>query len=137
MAQSNHKVKISESEWKVMKVIWESGTVSSAEVVRRLKPVTGWKDNTIYTLINRLAKKEMLRIDKTVSPNLCIPLVSQRRYQREERKSFLQRVYDGSLSLMLANIVEEGSLSSEEIDDLKKILDQNGRGGKKEGPCGH
>lgn len=119
-----------------MKVIWEGGAISSAEIVKRLKSATKWKENTIYTLITRLAKKGMIRIDKTVSPNLCIPLVSRRQSQREERKSFLQRVYDGSLSLMLANIVEEGSLSEEEIDDLKKILDQNGRGGKKEGPCG-
>jgi BlaI family penicillinase repressor len=124
------KGKITESEWKIMKVIWADGIVSSAEVVKRLRPVTKWKDNTIYTLISRLAKKNMIRIDKTVSPNLCIPLVSRRQYQREERKSFLQRVYDGSFSLMLANIIEEGSLSEEEIEDLKKILDRNDAGKK-------
>lgn len=117
-----------------MEVLWANGAVPSAEIVRRLQPVTGWKDNTIYTLISRLAKKGAIRIDKTVSPNLCIPLVSQRKYRREERKSFLGNVYHGSLSLMLANMIEEGSLSAEEIDDLKRILDRKSGGEKGKNP---
>lgn len=114
-----------------MEVIWANGTIPSTEIIERLKPSTAWKDNTIYTLISRLAKKGMIRIDKTVSPNLCTPLVSQQQCEREERISFLKKVYNGSLSLMLTNIIEEGSLSGEEIDDLKKILDRRSRGGKK------
>lgn len=115
-----------------MEVVWTNEAIPSTEIVERLKPVTEWKDNTVYTLISRLAKKGMIRIDKTVSPNLCIPLVSQRQCEREERITFLKKVYNGSLSLMLTNIIEEGSLSEAEINDLKKILDRKSRGGKKE-----
>lgn len=120
---SEHRIKISESEWKVMEVIWEYGTIQSADVVKKLRLVTDWKDNTVYTLISRLAKKNMIRIDKSVSPDTCVTLVSKEEYCKNEQASFLKRVYNGSLSLMLANIIEDGSLSEDEIADLKKILD--------------
>ena len=106
-----------------MEVIWEYGTIQSADVVKKLRLVTDWKDNTVYTLISRLAKKNMIRIDKSVSPDTCVTLVSKEEYCKNEQASFLKRVYNGSLSLMLANIIEDGSLSEDEIADLKKILD--------------
>ena len=120
---SEHRIKISESEWKVMEVIWKYGTIQSADVVKKLRLVTDWKDNTVYTLISRLAKKNMIRIDKSVSPDTCVTLVSKEEYCKNEQASFLKRVYNGSLSLMLANIIEDGSLSEDEIANLKKILD--------------
>lgn len=127
----NRKINISESELKIMEVIWENGTVQSTEIVKKLRLVTNWKDNTVYTLIGRLAKKNVIQIDKSVSPNLCIPLVSREQYRKDARTSFLKRVYNGSLSLMLTNIIEDGSLSEDEINGLKKILDHKTGGGEK------
>ena len=127
----NRKINISESELKIMEVIWENGTVQSTEIVKKLRLVTNWKDNTVYTLIGRLAKKNVIKIDKSVSPNLCIPLVSREQYRKDARTSFLKRVYNGSLSLMLTNIIEDGSLSEDEINGLKKILDHKTGGGEK------
>jgi BlaI family penicillinase repressor len=115
---------ITDAEQEVMEVIWKSKELPSTEIVKQVKSVTGWKDNTIYTLLSRLAKKNMIRIDKGVSPNVCTPLITQQEYQKVERKSFVRKVYNGSLSLMLANIIEEESLTRQDIDRLKKILDR-------------
>lgn len=107
-----------------MEVIWENNTIPSTEIVRQVKSTTGWKDNTIYTLLSRLAKKKMIRIDKQISPSVCTPLITQQEFQSVERKSFVQKVYNGSLSLMLANIIEEENLTTQDIEQLKEILDR-------------
>jgi BlaI family penicillinase repressor len=73
----------------------------------------------------------MIRIDKQVSPNVCTPLITQQEYQSVERKSFIQNVYNGSLSLLLTNIIEEENLTEQDIDELKKILDHKNPGEKK------
>ncbi len=122
---------ITDAEQEIMEVVWKSGEIPSTEIVKQVKSVTGWKDNTIYTLLSRLAKKDMIRIDKGVSPNVCTPLITQQEYQQVERKSFIQKVYNGSLSLMLANIIEEENLTRQDIDRLKKILDRKDPKGKK------
>lgn len=132
MNHETGKPKITEAEWRVMEAVWKNDAIPTNEIVKQVKSVTDWKDNTIYTLLSRLAKKDLIRIDKAVSPNLCTPLVTQCECQRVERKAFLKKVYNGSLSLMLANILEEENLTEREIDQLKDILDRKSPDGKKE-----
>lgn len=122
---------ITDAEQQIMEVIWKNNAIPSTEIVKQVKSATSWKDNTIYTLLCRLAKKKMIRIDKQVSPNICTPLITRREYQSMERKYFIQKVYNGSLSLMLTNIIEEENLTAQDIDRLKKILDHKSSGGKK------
>lgn len=124
------KIKISDAEWQVMKVIWERAPITSSEIVEALKTVTKWSPTTIYTLINRLVNKKAVRIEEGSSPYICYPLISQEEFSREESKSFLRKVYSGSLNLMLSNIVKEHGLSDEEIDELKRILDESKKKGK-------
>ncbi|MBI6875306.1 BlaI/MecI/CopY family transcriptional regulator [Clostridium aciditolerans] len=117
--------KISDSEWEVMKVLWDKSPLTSSEIIEKLKPVTKWSPTTIYTLINRLVKKEAIKIEEGSSPYICYPIISKEDYTKKEYKSFLSKVYNGSLNLMISNIVEEQNLSDEEIDELKKILDKS------------
>lgn len=117
--------KISDAEWQVMRVLWEKAPITSSEIAEILKPVTKWSTTTVYTLITRLVNKKAVAIEEGTSPYVCRPLVSREELQREESKSFLKKVYDGSLNLMLANFIEEQGLSEGEIEELKKILDES------------
>lgn len=117
--------KITEAEWKVMNVIWEKAPITSSEIVESLKDTTNWSTTTIYTLISRLVKKKAVAIEEGSSPNKCYPLISRDDYRRKESNSFLSKVYDGSLNLMMANMVREMKLSDKDIDELKRILDES------------
>ncbi|OLN26406.1 BlaI/MecI/CopY family transcriptional regulator [Desulfosporosinus metallidurans] len=119
----NKTSKISDAEWQVMRILWEKAPITSSEIVEILRLRTGWGPTTIYTLINRLVNKKAITIDKGSSPNVCRPLLSQQGCRREERNFFLKKVYDGSLNLLLMNILEDEELSEVEIDELKHILD--------------
>lgn len=117
--------KISDAEWQVMKVLWDKSPITSSEIVEILKPITKWRPTTIYTLINRLVNKKAVEIQKGSSPNICYPLISQEELQSEESKSFLDKVFNGSLNLMLKNFIENERLSDKEIEELKHILKDN------------
>lgn len=116
--------KISDAEWEVMKVIWKKAPITSNEIVRELKPLMNWQDSTIYTLISRLVNKKIISIKKGSSPYLCYPLISQQEYRKKARVSFLKRVYDGSLNLMLANMIEDEELTEKDLDELKCVLEK-------------
>lgn len=123
---------ITDAEWEVMKIVWEKSRVPSNEIVRVLKSTMNWQDSTIYTLISRLVKKKMIAIEKESSPYMCYPLILQKDYRKKERKSFLKKMYDGSLNLMLANMIEDKEISEQDIDELKKILDSSREDRRKE-----
>ncbi|OPX86863.1 BlaI/MecI/CopY family transcriptional regulator [Pelotomaculum sp. PtaB.Bin117] len=116
---------ISGSELEVMKILWELGHATSAQIVHRLTTTSEWKPKTIQTLITRLAAKGAIKAEKTETKAfLYSPLVGQSEYRAYAGKSFLQKVYDGSLNLMIASFIKEQKISQTEIDSLKKLLDE-------------
>ena len=56
--------RISESEWMVMRVLWERSPLTANEVVERLSSKARWKPKTVKTLIDRLVKKGAVKFEK-------------------------------------------------------------------------
>ena len=120
--------RIAESEWQVMNVLWSKSPATANEVVKVLSRNTLWKPKTIKTLLNRLVKKKAIGFEKNGREYLYYPLISQTKCIRAESRSFLRRVYGGSLKPMLAAFLQEQKLSSKEIAELKRILNEKGKG---------
>ncbi len=117
-------MQISDAEYSVMKVIWEKEPCTSAEIVEKVLTEQDWNDKTIRTLINRLVGKKAVKAEKTGSKAFIYSsLISEKDYKAGENTSFLNKLYGGSVKLMLASLVENNKLSSEEIQNLKDILE--------------
>lgn len=119
--------RISDAEWLVMQVLWSRPNLTADEVVAALEGRVTWNARTIRTLINRLLRKQALAYRKDGRKYRYRPVVSQERCVGEERRSFIQRVYGGTATPMLAAFIDEAQLSSEDIDELKDMLDAKRR----------
>lgn len=119
--------KISETEWKVMKIIWSNPYITANEVIDILDDYVEWKPKTVKTLLNRLLNKGAIHFEKKGREYKYYPLVSEDECIKEENKSFLDRVYNGAFKTMIANFIEEQNLTKEDIDDLKKLLEKNNK----------
>ena len=107
-----------------MKIFWNESPLTATQVIEALKEDSQWSPKTIHTLIARLVKKEALGVNKDSNLFQYYPLVSKEDCIGDETRSFLQKVCDGSFSMLLANFVKNESLSAKEIQDLKKLLDE-------------
>jgi len=116
--------RISESEWQVMRVLWTQERATANEVVHALAESSTWKPKTVKTLINRLVNKGALGFEKRGRAYVYHPLVGEAECVRAESRSFLSRVYGGALVPMLAHFIEEQDLSPEEVEELRRILDE-------------
>ncbi len=116
--------RISEAEWLVMQELWSSPGLTADELIEMLKGKATWNGCTIRTLINRLLKKEALNFKIEGRKYRYWPAFTQKRYVKQERRSFVQRVYGGTVTPMLAAFIEEAQFSPEEIKELKQMLDQ-------------
>ena len=59
-----------------------------------------------------------------VTPSTVSRALSGSPRVKEETRSFLDRVYRGSVSMMISAMTKEQTLSNEEVDELRKILRQ-------------
>jgi BlaI family transcriptional regulator, penicillinase repressor len=115
---------ISNTEWQVMKILWMSAPLTASEVIKKIEGVTSWKPKTVKTLLGRLVKKKAIAFNKDGRAYVYYPLVTENECVKAESQSFLEKVFSGALNVMFANFLEEQELSSEEIAELKRILDQ-------------
>jgi BlaI family penicillinase repressor len=83
-----------------------------------------WKPNTIKTLINRLVNKRALGFKEQRRIYFYYPLINQEECIRAETKSFAQRVFGGALKPMLVTFLQEEKLSPDDIEELKRILEE-------------
>ena len=116
---------ISEAEYQIMKVIWaEEVPISTNEVVEKLESTTSWKPKTIHTLLSRLVKKGALQYEKRGRVFVYSPLVKESDILEIENDNFLNRFYDGTINSMVVHLLEQDKLSNEDIEQLKRILDE-------------
>lgn len=115
---------ISEAEWEVMKVLWRRSPLTAQEVIDELSGRTDWKPNTVKALLNRLLNKEALAYRAEGKTYYYSPAVSEEECRRSERRSFLQKIYNGATAPMLIHFLQEEKLTKEEIEELKRILSE-------------
>jgi len=110
-------------EWNIMESLWEKAPKIGSEIVRDVKKIAGYSRSTTLTMLARMTKKGYLecREDQKGIKTYC-PLIDRREAARQETDHFLNRVYHGSLSLLVSNFTERQKLSKEEIDSLYEIL---------------
>lgn len=121
-----NKLQITDAEFCVIKALWKNEPCTSAEIVNEVSKQQDWNDKTIRTLINRLVSKGAVKAEKTRTKAFTYSsLISEKDYMNVENKNFLNKLYGGSVKLMLASFVENNNLSDEEIQNLKNILEGN------------
>jgi BlaI family penicillinase repressor len=117
--------RISEAELEIMKVLWGKAPQTANEIIESLDPKMDWKPKTIRTLINRLVQKEAVSFHQGKGRMYeYYPLVSQDSFIQVETKSLLKRFYGVSFKPLIVNFIKEEKLSSEDINELKRILDE-------------
>ena len=116
---------ISEAEIEVMKVLWEKGDVTAKEIIVEIEKTNDWKPKTIQTLISRLvAKGAVSTVKKDAKSYIYSSTVKKEAYQSYANKSFIKKLYNGSLNLMLASFIKDAQLSKKDIEELKNILEE-------------
>lgn len=115
------KEKLFDSEAKVMEIIWAKSPVSAKEISLIAAEKIGWNKNTTYTVIKKLEAKGFIRREEPGF--ICIPLVSQNQMQKAEAASLVKKVFGGSRRALFSALLEDEPLSEEEINELRKLID--------------
>ena len=115
---------ISESEWEIMNVLWDKAPLTANDIIFSLQESTDWKPKTIRTLLDRLVQKDVVGVNKNLRVYTFFPLYTQEKYQRAETESFIKRIYGGALKSMLVQFIQEDTLSDEDINELRFILNK-------------
>ena len=120
---SENRISLTQAEWSVMESLWEAGPLTGREVTQRMEQSCGWSRSTTLTLLSRLEAKGALEsVPAEKGPKVFSPLLRREDAALGETKDFLERVYQGSLSLMVSALTKKQALSQKELDELYALL---------------
>ncbi|WP_180270733.1 BlaI/MecI/CopY family transcriptional regulator [Sporanaerobium hydrogeniformans] len=116
--------KITEAEWKIMRILWNHAPITLKEIIKELKREINWSNTTVRTLVVRLMEKEFIGADKTAANFKYYPLIDKGECQVKEAKNLINTVFEGSMEMLITAFDKKGKLSGKELEELKRIIDK-------------
>lgn len=117
-------ITISDAEWQVMNVIWEGQPMTSQEVVGRLEKDVAWAPATVKTMLHRLVKKNVLIYELDGNRYVYRSRVRRASCVKQASQSFMQRVFAGEPTSLLAHFLQTSKLSPKQVAQLRQMLDE-------------
>ena len=112
---------LSESEYRIMDVIWKYAPVGSGELVKLCEAELKWKKSTTYTMLRKVTEKGLVKNEDYVI-SYIIPRSSVQKY---ESKHLVQRSFGGSLSAFVSAFLGNGTVSREDADELIDLIESH------------
>ncbi|MCI9121699.1 MAG: BlaI/MecI/CopY family transcriptional regulator [Oscillibacter sp.] len=123
-------IKLTSSEWNVLNCLWEHSPRTVMQISGQLEQTVGWARSTTITTLHRMEAKGLVGCEQAGRGKTYVPLVDREQAEVAETHSFLERVYQGSVKLMMSAMAQRQELSANEIAELRAILDQAEKGEK-------
>ena len=121
--QPNDPVRLGDLEAEIMRVVWDKGRASVAEVQRALEPARSSAYTTVMTVMSRLADKGLLSREKEGRAYVYRPAADQASVAGSLLSSLTRRLYGGSSARAIAHLIEaDDAVPNEELERLEQLI---------------
>ena len=118
------QIKLTGGEWSVLDCLWAESPQTVMQLVSRLGERVGWAKSTTITTLRRMEDKGLVRCEQAGRGKAYYPAVEREQAVVAETHSFLDRVYQGSVGLMMSAMARRQELGADEVAQLRAILDE-------------
>lgn len=115
-----YMVRIFESEYRFMCILWEKEPLASPQLVKECNERLGWKKSTTYTVIKKLTDKGIIKSENTIVQSL----VTKEEADRVASNELLERTHQGNVPDFLAAFLKDRKLSQEDVQRIKKLIEE-------------
>jgi predicted transcriptional regulator len=116
---------LTDAEARVMAVLWRQGNAAVGEVVAALtteKRAVSY--STVQTILRILEGKGYVAHDKVARAFVYHPLIDERQARRRALHHLVSRLFNGSPSLLVLNVLDDDDLDPEELQRVKRLIEE-------------
>lgn len=112
--------KLFDAEMKFMNIVWAQEPLTTRQLTEACQAQLGWKRTTTYTVLKKLSERGIVQnVDSTVTA-----LVKREQVQQYESEVVVDRTFGGSLPSFIAAFVSGRTLSEEDAQEIRALIDQ-------------
>lgn len=115
---------LSNSEWRIMENLWGEAPKTATQLIKAMEAETGWSKSTTKTVLKRMEQKGCIAYREGAKAREYYPLLKREEVVETETSHFINRLYNGSLGLMVNTLVKKQSISDEEMEELYQIIQE-------------
>lgn len=119
---SENRINLTDAEWNIMEGLWENAPLTGREITESMEKRMGWNRSTTLTLLRRLEEKGAIESNDEGRKKLFLPIISREEVALQKTEEFLERIYNGSVSMMISALTKKKALAKSEIDELYAML---------------
>lgn len=108
-------------------LVWESEPITAAELAKKCEAVFHWKKTTAYTVLKRLSEKGLFETKKGV----VIARLTREEFYSNQSREYVDTSFGGDLPSFLAAFTAGKRLTAQEVDALRKIVEEYPMEGEK------
>lgn len=124
-------VELTESEWVIIKAIWETEPCTAPTIQEMLFKQTRWTYSTVRTLMDRMVVKGVLKAHKEGKLTIYSSIVTQSQAQRGELFYALKHAFNGALTPMVQCLLENHEIDRDDLEKLEAMIKARKKSGKK------
>ena len=115
--------RISDAELEVMEALWAAGSpLTATAVAERIGTDRGWSLATVKTMLSRLLAKRAIDHREEGRRYLYAPAIARESYVGKESRRFVDQLFGGRLSPLVARLAEDEALDADDIAAIERIL---------------
>jgi predicted transcriptional regulator len=120
---------LANSELAIMELLWQEDTLTARQIREQLYPDTEKAQHgTVQRLLQRLEDKGFIKRDRSLPVHFFSAAISRQAYACGQLESLAAKLTGGSIAPLITHLIEEKSISREEIDRIRAILNEQDGG---------
>lgn len=114
--------RISDSELRLLHVLWDESPLGASEIAERLPGELGWSQTTVKTLLSRLVAKGALEAEPQGRRYLYRPLVERETVAAGQAGGLVDRLFGGRVSPLVAQLAEQREIDPDDLAELEALV---------------
>lgn len=119
--------KLGKVQLRIMQILWQKGSATAREITDALSPAGEIAHSTVQTLLRKLEAKGAITHTQEERTFVFRPIVRQNEVTEGALQDLLQRVFNGSVSGLVAQLINNEHISAEEFVRLRELIDSAAR----------
>jgi BlaI family penicillinase repressor len=123
-------MKLSEAEWQIMNALWKRHPATARDLMEFMPKDNNWAYTTVKTMLTRLVAKKAIAERKRGNTSVYDPLISQQSARKNAMRTFVDKVFGGTVEPIMHFLIEEKKLSDKDrrqLIDMLEEMDQSTR----------
>jgi predicted transcriptional regulator len=119
---------LTDLQFAIMRILWERGSASAAEICEGLRAERGLAQSTVATLLTRLEKRGVVKHETRSRQYVYYPTVTESEVRRTMVSELTERLFNGDVTALMSHLLSARDMSHGDLARVRELIEAHEAG---------